>query len=249
MQAHELRALGCALLSLATGLSGTAAASDLVRVDGVLGGSVTYQLVGAPALPFVLAPSFSVGPTPLALLDPGDGRELDVGLDLLAFWTIGGLDAGGAGSVTYPLPALPGLAGLTLFAQFVELPFFPTTFGAISDRARQIDKAAALAESGDTEAANALLSQPPEVTEPLPPPPLPAELTAPVVAGISKSSVWEYEVEDLLALVKQVAAGNAPVSLLCVDTVKLRAFIRSTDGQMQLDGVRIFQKKTISGRV
>jgi hypothetical protein len=110
------------LLGLCAAAQPAAAQLGLSRDNGLLGQSVTYRLNGQPFELFGLLPSFSAGPTPLALIDPSDPRLLAVGLDLLSLAVFGGLDATGQGSVTYPLPGNPNLQGLGLYAQAFTLP-------------------------------------------------------------------------------------------------------------------------------
>lgn len=118
------------LISLvALGGFGTSAAFGgvgLVRSDGVLGSNLQYDLTGDPGELFVLLPSTSTGPTPLAIIDPTDARSLDVGIDLLSVVTIGSLGALGQTSVAYPLPLDPALSGVPIFAQLMTIPG-PTT--------------------------------------------------------------------------------------------------------------------------
>jgi len=88
---------------------------------GIVGKDVTYLVEGDPGALFVLIPSLNSGPTPLALVDPADPRTLAVGLDLAFLIRSGVLDGAGAGAVTYALPDLATLVGLTLHAQALDL--------------------------------------------------------------------------------------------------------------------------------
>lgn len=102
---------------------------------GVLGSSVDYTLdSGPPAAAYLILPSFQTGPTRLATFDPNDPRVLDIGVDLLGFAAGGTLGPTGEGGATYPLPALPALAGLPLYAQAVSLPGATTVVDQISNR-------------------------------------------------------------------------------------------------------------------
>jgi hypothetical protein len=120
------------LLGLCAAAQPAAAQLGISRDNGLLGQSVTYRLNGQPFELFGLLPSFSAGPTPLALIDPSDPRLLAVGLDLLSLAVFGGLDATGQGSVTYPLPGNPNLQGLGLYAQAFTLPGAPTLVDDLS---------------------------------------------------------------------------------------------------------------------
>ena len=99
-------------------LTGLASAQDAVLTwsDGILGSTITYDMTGPPGQITYLIPSFTVGPTPLALFDASDPRNLEVGIDLLKFAQIGFLTP--ASSATLPLPPFPVLSGLHLRAQY-----------------------------------------------------------------------------------------------------------------------------------
>lgn len=68
------------------------------------------------------------------------------------------------------------------------------------------------------------------------------------VSGISTSKTVDFEVTDLHALVKHVAAHPELIGLLAADTVKLRNQVRATGLKTNLPGVRVFEKKTLSAR-
>lgn len=105
---------------------------------GIIGDTVTFRLEGQPNSICYLIPSGVEGPTPLALIDPGDPRFLDVGLDLLVNAGPVFLDGAGVGTRTLNIPLLGFLQGAPLYAQAVELNpgGSPTVFGAISNRTR-----------------------------------------------------------------------------------------------------------------
>jgi N-acetylneuraminic acid mutarotase len=126
-------AAAAATLLAALASRGSAQAS-LTRVDGVLGTAVSYQMSADPGSLFVLLPSLTTGPTPLAIVDPLDPRVLEVGLDLVALWKVGFLDGAGAASASYPLPGDPALHGVPFHAQFVTLPGAPTLVDEVSNR-------------------------------------------------------------------------------------------------------------------
>ncbi len=75
--------------------------------------------------------------------------------------------------------------------------------------------------------------------------PMPLETS---VKGISTRKTWEAEVTDFAELVLAVAAGHAPISLLEVNTTKLRQQINALDGMVDYPGVRVFEKRVVSGR-
>lgn len=80
-------------------------------------------------------------------------------------------------------------------------------------------------------------------------------VVAPVVAiekpkasGISTSKKIDYEVVDLHALVKHVAAHPELIALLRADDVKLRAYVKGLGLAAALPGVRVFEDRVMSAR-
>ncbi len=104
----------------------------------------------------------------------------------------------------------------------------------------QLHQAAILDEIGETEAANRLLDEKPEVIPVI----LPKQ--APKVAGISMRETWSAQVFDLMALVKAVATGKAPVQCLSVNTVFLGQQARSMKAAMNYPGVKAVPDSSIS---
>lgn len=85
------------------------------------GGSLDLGLAGGAGragLVYVLGLSLGFGPTPLSL-----GGWLHLDADPLVFTTLqsGALDAAGAAAASYPVPDVPALSGLVLFAQALVL--------------------------------------------------------------------------------------------------------------------------------
>jgi colicin import membrane protein len=68
------------------------------------------------------------------------------------------------------------------------------------------------------------------------------------VAGISTSKTVDFEVTDLHALVKHIAAHPEQISLVMPDAVKLRAQVRATGMNTKLPGVNVFEKRGMSAR-
>jgi N-acetylneuraminic acid mutarotase len=132
---HEHRCVrtGFVLALLAT--PALALSANLVRVGGVLGTSVTYNIQGDPGQLYFLVPSLSTGPVPLAIVDPLDTRFLTVGLDLPTLWKSGFLNGAGQASVNYALPNDATLHGVPLHAQFVTIPGAGLLVDEISNRA------------------------------------------------------------------------------------------------------------------
>ena len=131
-----MRSIGLALAALAPLAAQADAQAQLTRTGGVLPGLVSYQLSGDPLELFILMPSLSAGPFPLALIDPLDNRVLEVGTDLQSLWTTSLLDATGSATVIYPLPNVPALQGLPLNAQFLTVPGAPTLVDDLSNPTR-----------------------------------------------------------------------------------------------------------------
>jgi hypothetical protein len=75
-----------------------------------------------------------------------------------------------------------------------------------------------------------------------------AAVAVPKASGVSTATSIDFEVVDLLALVKAAAERPELVALLAVDSVKLRAYVRGLGLQCNLPGVRVFQKQTLASR-
>jgi hypothetical protein len=77
----------------------------------------------------------------------------------------------------------------------------------------------------------------------------PVLTVAPVkTAGISTSKKVDFEVVDLLALVKYVADHPELINLLTADSVKLRAYVKGVGTACRLPGVRVFEDRVLSAR-
>jgi N-acetylneuraminic acid mutarotase len=95
----------------------------LLRSGGVLGENLIYQVSGgAPFAIYALGFSVSTGPTPLSILDPLDTRSIELGLEVFQFWPIGVLNAAGAATLGFPLPADANLQGVHFHAQALSAP-------------------------------------------------------------------------------------------------------------------------------
>lgn len=77
----------------------------------------------------------------------------------------------------------------------------------------------------------------------------------PVVASVIKAEgqslkeVWSAEVTDLAALVKAVAEGRAPITLVMADQVALNKQAKATKNAFPIPGVKFFSTKSMSVRV
>lgn len=69
------------------------------------------------------------------------------------------------------------------------------------------------------------------------------------VAGISTAKGWDFEVTDVTALIKDVAAkiDTQPglAGVLMADSVKLRALVKALGPNLNLAGVRVIEKRTV----
>lgn len=107
---------------------------------------------------------------------------------------------------------------------------------------RRLEEAAALEARGDGAAAERLLAEPvavPVVTAapvfvPTPRPFAPA----PRVDGVGFRQAWSAEVTDLLALVRAVAAGQQPITLLQPNMPVLNQMARALKGALNVPGVK-----------
>lgn len=68
----------------------------------------------------------------------------------------------------------------------------------------------------------------------------------PKVQGISTRETWSGEVTDKMALIKAVAAGQAPETLLDVNTKTMNQMARAMKKSFNYPGVRAVSKKTIA---
>ncbi|MGD9599953.1 MAG: hypothetical protein AB7P94_16945 [Steroidobacteraceae bacterium] len=69
---------------------------------------------------------------------------------------------------------------------------------------------------------------------------------APKVAGLATRTSVEFEVVDLLQLVKHIAQHPELIGLLQADSVKLRSYVRGLGLDTNLPGVRVFEKASLA---
>lgn len=110
------------------------------------------------------------------------------------------------------------------------------------DEDSRLAQAAKVAETGDLSGAEAILDAP---AAPLVMPPPPPKST---VAGISYSDAWKAEVIDLKALVKAVAEGKAPLTLLEANTTAINSMAKSLKAELKYPGIRVWSEKVVSSR-
>lgn len=132
---HRLTCLAALAFAATPGIAEAQGGSpaELKWSGGLLGWGWTLEIGGPSFSGYVLAPSFGMGPTPLALVDPGDPRFLSVGLDLVSFWRFGLLGPSGSASETFLLPPNTSLVGADLRAQAVMTPGSQGLFGNLSN--------------------------------------------------------------------------------------------------------------------
>lgn len=87
---------------------------------------------------------------------------------------------------------------------------------------------------------------PEELPEPEPAPVARSSVSAP--KGISTPKRWKAEVKNPMALVKAIADGKAPLSLIQWDMKKLNDLARAMDGKIDYDGVTTAKVSSTSVR-
>jgi len=115
---------------------------------------------------------------------------------------------------------------------------------------QRLAAAVALETQGDRDGAERLIAAPLVVPVVSPAPvfvPRPVAPT-PKVEGVSFRDAFHAEVYDLLALVKAVAAGQAPLALLHVNTTALNGLARSLKGALVIPGVKVVSDRVAAVR-
>lgn len=107
---------------------------------------------------------------------------------------------------------------------------------------RQLENASILHELGEVDEANRLLDEPVEV------PTVRLERRPMKVGGIGFATRWSAEVVDLMALVKAVAAGRAPIQCLQADMVFLNRQAVAMRDALQYPGVRAKSNRGLQTR-
>ena len=106
---------------------------------------------------------------------------------------------------------------------------------------RRLQDALAAEESGDMEEAELILD---EVPTYVPPPIVPK--TATTGSGISLRGTWTFKVENLMQLVKAVAAGTVPLMALQANTTFLGQQARSMKDSLKYPGVAVWEEKGLA---
>lgn len=76
-------------------------------------------------------------------------------------------------------------------------------------------------------------------------PVLPVRSTVAHVKGPAVRANWQHEVDDVLALVKAVAAGQAPLECVIPNETYLRARAKADKGTAKIPGVRFYDAGTV----
>lgn len=114
---------------------------------------------------------------------------------------------------------------------------------AQAERERLEREAAALVEQGRTGEAAVVETVAAMVVAPAPAVEAPAK-----VQGLSTRSTVDFEVVDLVALVKHIAEHPELINLVAADSVKLRAYVRGLGMACNLPGVKVTEKQSIAVR-
>ena len=110
---------------------------------------------------------------------------------------------------------------------------------------RQVAAAMEAEANGQEEQVAAILTAPIVVAPFTPPVVLPSK---PKVEGVSYREDWTAEIFDLLELVRAVAAGRQPVSLLQPDMTVLNGMARALKSVMNVPGVRSVSRRVVAAR-
>jgi hypothetical protein len=103
-------------------------------------------------------------------------------------------------------------------------------------------------QAGDDEQAEAILAEPLPPPEPVFAAPVIVPRSTPQVAGISSRQTWKAECCDLLALVRAVAAGQAPIDALQPNVVFLGQQARSLRSALRYPGIRVWAEESVAVR-
>lgn len=111
---------------------------------------------------------------------------------------------------------------------------------AAKERQRLERQAAKAAEKGQEQKAEALVERAATVTAPV------IHREAPKVVGVATRENWKAEVTDLEALVKAVAAGQAPIALLQANTTEIGKRVRALKSEFQYPGIHTWSEKVMA---
>lgn len=106
------------------------------------------------------------------------------------------------------------------------------------EEARKIAEDEALAEAAAAEAAGDSGVAEAIINSPVVAPHVVAAPVAPTVKGVSYRDNWSAQVTDMMALVKAVAAGTQPITLLAANLPTLNQMARALKGAFNVPGCR-----------
>jgi len=113
---------------------------------------------------------------------------------------------------------------------------------ARKEQARLSQRAQTAADKGQDEKAQALQEQADTTVAAIPEPALPK------VKGLSTRENWQCEVTDKMALIKAVAAGTAPATLIEPNTQALNKLAKTLKQDMDYPGTRVYDAGSIAVR-
>jgi hypothetical protein len=102
--------------------------------------------------------------------------------------------------------------------------------------------AAELERSGNQELAEQVINTQVEVV------PVKVQSIVPRSAQAFSRETWSGECTNLMALVKAIAAGQAPISLVMANTVVINGLARNLKGSMSYPGIQFVSSKSMSSR-
>lgn len=73
-------------------------------------------------------------------------------------------------------------------------------------------------------------------------------VTIPEVQGVSYRDNWKMEVVDLMVLVKAVAKGQQPISLLLPNETAINQIVKALKAETNIPGVKVYSEKVSSVR-
>jgi hypothetical protein len=114
---------------------------------------------------------------------------------------------------------------------------------AEADAARKLLEAQArkAEKKGDEDTAQQLRTEAEFV-----PPPMVASKFSTAGTGVGMREHWSFEVTDMAALIKAVAASKAPLALLMADERVIRGQVNSLKGQTNIPGVRVWRDDQVA---
>jgi hypothetical protein len=104
---------------------------------------------------------------------------------------------------------------------------------------RRLQDAILAEQEGNHDEAEAILQETACVVPPI------VEKSMPKVEGISTTLIWRARVTNLMALVRAVARGEAPLNLLMANDTAVNGMARSLKGSMRYDGIEVYSETIV----